>query len=84
MKKQINKFKSEFKKGLKKEDACCKTGIKNSCGGCSGCGYFLGFIGAATYYISTATGFWAGVLGFLKAIVWPAFLVFELLKFLGA
>jgi len=25
-----------------------------------------------------------GVLGFLKAIVWPAFLVFELLKFLGA
>lgn len=48
------------------------------------CLHFLGFIGAAVYYISTATGFWGGVLGFLKAIVWPAFLVFEGLKYLGA
>jgi hypothetical protein len=45
--------------------------------------YGLGFIGAAIYFISTATGFWMGVLGFLKALVWPAFLVFELLKSLG-
>lgn len=45
--------------------------------------YGLGFIGAAVYYISTATGFWMGVLGFLKALVWPAFLVFELLKSVG-
>ena len=52
--------------------------------GCASGGYFLGFLGAAIYYISTSTGFWNGVLGFLKAIVWPAFLVFELLKFLGA
>jgi len=46
--------------------------------------YGLGLIGAAVYYISAATGFWAGVLGFLKAIVWPVFLVFEALKSLGA
>lgn len=46
--------------------------------------YGLGFIGAAIYYISTATGFWIGVLGVLKAIVWPAFLVYEALKTLGA
>lgn len=45
--------------------------------------YGLGFIGAAIYYISTAAGFWVGVLGFLKAIVWPVFLVYELIKFLG-
>jgi len=45
--------------------------------------YGLGFIGAAIYYISTATGFWMGVLGFLKAIVWPVFLVYGLLKSLG-
>lgn len=44
--------------------------------------YGLGFIGAAIYYISTATTFWVGVLGFLKAIVWPVFLVYELLKYL--
>ena len=46
--------------------------------------YGLGFIGALIYYISTATGFWIGVLGILKAIVWPAFLVYEALKALGA
>ena len=56
---------------------CCQDG-------CGGMVYCLGFIGAAIYYISTATSFWNGVLGFLKAIVWPVFLVFELLKFLGA
>ena len=46
--------------------------------------YGLGFIGAAIYFISQATAFWMGVLGFLKAVVWPAFLVYELLKYLGA
>ncbi|MBN2160943.1 MAG: hypothetical protein JW807_16250 [Spirochaetes bacterium] len=45
--------------------------------------YGLGFIGAAVYYISTATGFWMGVLGFLKAIVWPALLVYEALRHFG-
>lgn len=43
--------------------------------------YFFGFIGAAVYYISIAAGFWTGVLGFLKACVWPAFLVYELLHY---
>lgn len=42
--------------------------------------YVLGFIGAVVYYVQTATGFWNGVLGVLKAIVWPAILVY---KFLG-
>jgi hypothetical protein len=46
--------------------------------------YALGFIGAAIYYISQASGFWMSVLGFLKAIAWPAFLVYEALKQLGA
>ena len=41
---------------------------------------FLAFIGAVVYFVSKATGFWDGVLGFLKALVWPAFLVYEVLK----
>ncbi|HXH17682.1 MAG TPA: hypothetical protein VNJ07_01260 [Chitinophagales bacterium] len=45
--------------------------------------YFFGFIGAAIWYISQAATFWAGVLGFLKAAVWPAFLVYEALKQFG-
>ncbi len=45
--------------------------------------YGLGIIGAAIYYISFATSFWMGVIGFFKALVWPAFLVYEVLKYLG-
>lgn len=52
--------------------------------GPSGAIYGLGLIGAAIYYITAATTFWLGVLGFLKALVWPAFLVYELLKYVGA
>jgi hypothetical protein len=43
--------------------------------------YVLTVIGAAVYYISQSTGFWSGVLGFLKALVWPAFFVFEIMKY---
>ena len=50
--------------------------------GPAGAVYGLGFIGALVYFIGHAASFWGGVLGFLKAIVWPAFLVYELLKHL--
>ncbi len=53
------------------------------CSGPAGAVYGLGFIGAAIYFISLATGFWMGVLGVLKAIVWPLFMVLELFRFLG-
>ena len=45
--------------------------------------YGLGFIGAAIYFISHAAGFWLGVWGFLKALIWPAFLVYEAFNHLG-
>lgn len=45
--------------------------------------YGLGFIGAAVYFIAHATSFTDGLLGFLKAIVWPAFLVYEAFKHLA-
>jgi hypothetical protein len=53
----------------------------NHAGG-GGAVYDLGFIGAAIFFVGKATTFWAGVLGFLKAMVWPAYLVYEALKFL--
>jgi hypothetical protein len=43
--------------------------------------YGLGLIGAMVYYIGHAATFWLGVLGFLKALVWPALLVYEALKY---
>ena len=49
-------------------------------GGGGGAVYFLGAVGAAIYYIEVANGFWMGVLGLLKALVWPAFLVYQLLS----
>ena len=50
----------------------------------SGAVYAVGLIGAAVYFISTATTFWMGVFGVLKALVWPAILVFDAFKVLGA
>lgn len=50
----------------------------------SGAVYGLGFIGAAAYFISQATGFWIGALGFLKALIWPVFLVYEAFKHFAA
>ena len=49
----------------------------------AGAVYGFGFIGAAVYFISHATGFWMGVLGFLKALVWPAFIVYDAFKHFG-
>jgi hypothetical protein len=53
---------------------------------CHGCGsaiYGLGFLGALYYYLTTATSLWTGFLGVIKALLWPAFLVYGVLKFIG-
>ena len=46
--------------------------------------YALGLIGAAIFFIGQATSFWMGVLGILKAFVWPVFLVLEAFKSMAA
>jgi hypothetical protein len=43
--------------------------------------YGLGFIGAFIYFISHATSFGMGVLGVLKAVIWPVILVYKALEF---
>ncbi len=52
-------------------------------GGVMGGAYGLGFIGAVVYFIQHAHGFGEGVFGVLKAVVWPALLVYKLLGHLG-
>ena len=52
----------------------------NRCGSGGDAVYGIGFIGAAIYFISHATTFAIGVLGFLKAMVWPAYLVYFALQ----
>ncbi|MDO8584067.1 MAG: hypothetical protein Q7R83_02715 [bacterium] len=50
--------------------------------GALGGAYGLAFIGALVYYMQHATSFTTGLLGFLKAVVWPAMLVYHLFDFL--
>lgn len=71
---------------MNEEQNCdCKNRNQNHPATASGGAvYGLGLIGAAIYFIAKATTFWVGVLGFLKAIVWPAILVYEALRALGA
>lgn len=54
----------------------------NKGGSPNGVVYGLGFIGAAIYYIQHADTFLVGVVGILKALVWPAFFVYHIIEFL--
>lgn len=62
----------------KEKVVCCPSKWHHHSGGAMG-GFFgfLTFIGAAVYFVQQADTFWMGVLGVLKAIVWPAILIYE-------
>ena len=62
---------------------CKEKGTGTGSAPAAGAVYGIGLIGAVVYFISHAATFWMGVLGFLKAIVWPAFLVYGLLDHIG-
>ncbi|MDD3480711.1 MAG: hypothetical protein PHW75_00575 [Patescibacteria group bacterium] len=72
--KKIEQKISEWSKSCK-ADKGAKAG--------AGAVYGLGLIGALVYFLGSADGFTEVVVGILKAIVWPGFLVYELMKFLG-
>lgn len=44
--------------------------------------YFLTLIGAAIYFIQHSTTFWGGVLGLLKALIWPLLVTYKMLEML--
>lgn len=59
-------------------------GFKNKQGGGdSGAIYGLGMVGAAIYFIQNANTFGEGMLGLLKAVLWPAILVHKVLGVLS-
>ena len=66
-------------KKIKDEKTCRRHYNRSSSGNAV---YGLGLIGAAIFFVGKATSFWLVLLGLLKAIVWPAYLVYELLEFL--
>lgn len=67
--------------------ACCAGkmcwGHKGK-GGMGSCMGALAFIGALVYFMQNVTSFSDGVMALLKAIVWPAILVYKLLVFIVA
>ncbi len=56
-----------------------KNRYKNPGGG-GGMLYCVGFVGSLVYWLQVAVGFGAVVTGFLKAGVWPAYIVYKLLE----
>ncbi|MGE5507495.1 MAG: hypothetical protein ACM3RP_03250 [Chitinophagales bacterium] len=50
--------------------------------GVSGGIYGLGFLGAAVYFVQHSHTFWGAVLGVLKAIFWPAVVMYRVLELL--
>lgn len=46
----------------------------------SGSLYFVGFVGALVYWMQAAVGFGAVITGFLKALIWPAYIIYKLLE----
>jgi len=76
--------------GSKIDEGCCEGTVKkNWIGKCCSSGssgeviYGLGFLGSLFYFVTTAPDFWAALFGIVKAILWPAFVAYGLLKFLG-
>ncbi len=43
--------------------------------------YGLGLVGALVYYLQDVATFGDGIIGILKAVVWPAFLIYSSLDF---
>lgn len=67
-------------KDSEEEKLCCQN--RKGTGAVGGGIYGLAFIGALIYFLQHAETFWMGVLGVLKAIIWPALLVYQVLDFL--
>ena len=52
-------------------------------GGAGGMVWFCGFIGALVYNLQQSADFTQGLIGFLKALAWPAFLIYKVYQVLG-
>lgn len=63
----------------KTKDCCTSNRNVNMGHAGGGAVYGLGLIGALVYFIQHATSFGDGLLGVLKAIVWPALVIYQVL-----
>lgn len=57
--------------------------IKQGGDGMFGVAYFLAVIGAAVYFVQQSVGFIGFIAALLKALVWPAYVIYEVLTLLN-
>jgi hypothetical protein len=72
------KDEKKIEQGGKTKKEMCRNFNKN---GGPGAFYGLGFVGALFYFIQHAHSFTDGLIGILKAIIWPALVSYKLLEF---
>lgn len=65
----------------KNDNAFIKITNQQNAGGFAFC---MAYIGAVVYFFNQSPDFWGFILALIKAIVWPAFLIYHALKALGA
>ncbi|MEK7153775.1 MAG: hypothetical protein AAB834_07525 [Patescibacteria group bacterium] len=51
-------------------------------GGPLACMFFMTYIGAAVYFVQQSVGFGEFIVALLKAVVWPAYVTYEVLGLL--
>ena len=56
--------------------------VTMKCNNAGGAVYGFGVVGALVYYLQHATTFMVGLLGIVKAIVWPAMLAYKVFTLL--
>ncbi len=52
--------------------------------GSAGFAFFVAYIGAAVYFVNQVDGFWNIIAALLKATVWPAILIYNILQYFTA
>jgi hypothetical protein len=73
-------IKAKFKNSDNWKEYCKPKKYENYHNNGAGALYFVGFIGALIYWWQASVGIGAVVTGFLKACVWPAYIVYKLLE----
>jgi hypothetical protein len=57
-----------------------KMQYSNSAGGPV---YFLGLVGSLVYFLQVADSLWSVLFAFVKAVFWPGFLIYDVLKYIN-
>jgi hypothetical protein len=72
----VAQSKEEFKEEAREWKRWHRMGPRGS----GGAIYFFGLVGSLIYFIQHATTFADGILGLIKAVAWPAVVIYKVLE----